>query len=292
MTEIKYTDLLQKYDTAARAIPGVVSMFSAERFVLVILYDILNVTGDMTSPEYLNLLAMTTSRISDIAGTASRIEEYLKSGKGSSLSDSLYIKKAILDISKQSKNAGIDEISAVMLLTNIFSTPNASLPELIVQRQEEHYQAAEPEKQAESTESAEQEKLPAKTVKEKIACLVSDVKRIRSELKSKVYGQDNAVNVFVTGYFQAMMLSMLDKSRRKPRATFLFAGPPGVGKTFLAETAAQTLGLPFKRFDMSEYCDKEAAIEFCGRGSAKRYCDRKASYLLLRYGQRIRACCA
>ena len=31
----------------------------------------------------------------------------------------------------------------------------------------------------------------------------------------------------------------MDKGRRRPRASFLFAGPPGVGKTFLAETAAE-----------------------------------------------------
>lgn len=60
------------------------------------------------------------------------------------------------------------------------------------------------------------------------------------------------------------MLSMMDKSRKRPRATFLFAGPPGVGKTFLAEKAAEVLKIPFMRFDMSEYADKEANLEFCG----------------------------
>jgi ATP-dependent Clp protease ATP-binding subunit ClpA len=57
---------------------------------------------------------------------------------------------------------------------------------------------------------------------------------------------------------------MIDKSRRRPRATFLFAGPPGVGKTYLAEKAAEALKLPFKRFDMSEYSDDESVVEFCG----------------------------
>lgn len=57
---------------------------------------------------------------------------------------------------------------------------------------------------------------------------------------------------------------MTDIDRKKPRATYLFAGPPGVGKTFLAEVAAEKLSLPFMRFDMSEYADKEANLEFCG----------------------------
>jgi len=100
--------------------------------------------------------------------------------------------------------------------------------------------------------------------KEKINSLVSTVKSIRKELQDSVYGQDNAINTFVTGYFQANMLAMIDKSRKRPKATFLFAGPPGVGKTFLAEKVAELLKLPFKRFDMSEYVDKEASIEFCG----------------------------
>lgn len=110
--------------------------------------------------------------------------------------------------------------------------------------------------------------------KAQMSALVSDVRRVRTVLQNSVYGQDNAINVFVTGYFQANMLSMIDRSRKRPRATFLFAGPPGVGKTFLAEKAAQALKLPFMRFDMSEYADKEANIEFCG--SDKVYKNGKA----------------
>ena len=111
-------------------------------------------------------------------------------------------------------------------------------------------------------------------VKSEIADLVSDVKRIRKELQAAVYGQDNAINVFVTGYFQASMRAMMDDYRKRPLATFLFAGHPGVGKTFLAEKAAETLKLPFMRFDMSEYADKEANLEFCG--SDKVYKNGKA----------------
>ncbi len=99
-----------------------------------------------------------------------------------------------------------------------------------------------------------------------MASVVDEVKRIREQLKEKIFGQDNAINVFVTGYFRARMLAMTDKTRRRPKATFLFAGPPGVGKTFLAESVAEALNMKdkFRIYDMSEYCDKEAAIEFCG----------------------------
>ncbi len=114
-----------------------------------------------------------------------------------------------------------------------------------------------------STETGESTGTP-KGVKDEMASLVAEVKDIRRQLRQTVFGQDEAINVFATGYFQARILTMTDKSRRRPAATFLFAGPPGVGKTFLAEQVAQVLKLPFMRFDMSEYSDKEANIEFCG----------------------------
>ncbi len=94
--------------------------------------------------------------------------------------------------------------------------------------------------------------------------LTQKVKNVRDTLKGIVFGQDHAVNLFAGGYFQGELLAMSDKERVRPRATFLFAGPPGVGKTLLAEEAAKALGLPFMRFDMSEYADKEANIEFAG----------------------------
>lgn len=88
--------------------------------------------------------------------------------------------------------------------------------------------------------------------------------KVQATLMSKIFGQDQAINSFVSGYFRAEMMSQTQKGSRAPRATFLFAGPPGVGKTYLAESAAAALGLPFMRFDMSEYADKEANFSFCG----------------------------
>ncbi|MBE6554427.1 MAG: AAA family ATPase [Ruminococcaceae bacterium] len=100
--------------------------------------------------------------------------------------------------------------------------------------------------------------------KEQLCELVENTRKIQNTLLEVIYGQDQAVNAFASGYFQAQMMALSRKENTKPQATFLFAGPPGVGKTFLAETAAAALGLPFRRFDMSEYADKEANIEFCG----------------------------
>ena len=94
--------------------------------------------------------------------------------------------------------------------------------------------------------------------------IVQTTRNIQNVLLENVYGQDQAVNSFVSGYFQAQLMACSRKETKKPQATFLFAGPPGVGKTFLAEKVAESLGLPYQRFDMSEYSDKEANLEFCG----------------------------
>ena len=100
--------------------------------------------------------------------------------------------------------------------------------------------------------------------KDTMTSLVEIVKQTRAALLERIYGQDNAVSVFTNGYFQGELVSLIDEHRSRPRATFLFAGPPGVGKTYLAETAAEVLKLPYKRFDMSEYSDKESTIPLCG----------------------------
>ena len=100
--------------------------------------------------------------------------------------------------------------------------------------------------------------------KEFLTDLTEDVKKKYAQLVGTVLGQEHAVSQFISGFFRSELIAKTAEKRNHPRATFLFAGPPGVGKTFLAETVASMLDLPFERFDMSEYCDKEAALEFIG----------------------------
>ena len=100
--------------------------------------------------------------------------------------------------------------------------------------------------------------------KETLAQLVNRVKDGQKYAMEVVFGQDHAISSFVEGYFQSEIASMTEQNVGKPKAVFLFAGPPGVGKTFLAEQTSKLLGLPFKRFNMSEFSTREASIQLIG----------------------------
>ena len=94
--------------------------------------------------------------------------------------------------------------------------------------------------------------------------LAQRLRRLRGELLSKVFGQDHAVHAFVEGLFNAQVVAHADTARKAPCAVFVFAGPPGVGKTFLAELGASHLERPFKRFDMTSYSDHQQHMQLVG----------------------------
>ena len=87
------------------------------------------------------------------------------------------------------------------------------------------------------------------------------LKSIESDLKAVIFGQDRAVQKVA----ECIQITHLGLGReRKPRGSFLFAGPTGVGKTELARQLAQLMGVPFLRFDMSEYMEKHAVSRLIG----------------------------
>jgi cell division protease FtsH len=87
--------------------------------------------------------------------------------------------------------------------------------------------------------------------------LTETLRRLRADLLSKVYGQDHAIHAFVEGLFNSEVTAVADSKRGPPRSLFVFTGPVGVGKTYLAELGAALLGRPCKRFDMSAYAGQE-----------------------------------
>lgn len=94
--------------------------------------------------------------------------------------------------------------------------------------------------------------------------LTDKVQEMREALLENVMGQDHAVHGFCEGIFNSEVLMQADEKRVRPRAVFTFAGPPGVGKTYLAEQAAKYLGRPFKRFDMTEYSGHDSHFGLIG----------------------------
>ncbi len=168
-------------------------------------------------------------------------------------------------------------IDTVLVMKMILAEPTATIRKYITEASASQKQSAEQPPAAfdkTPSEAAKSKKASAAAGSEKAAAKaggahilakeVMDIQNIQNKLLDRVYGQDHAINTFVSGYFQSRLMARSKKNGPKPQATFLFAGPPGVGKTFLAETVAGALGLPYQRFDMSEYSDKEANFEFCG----------------------------
>jgi len=84
---------------------------------------------------------------------------------------------------------------------------------------------------------------------------------LEGTLLGSVFGQDAAVRTVVRAVKRARAgLGGVDK----PTGSFLFTGPTGVGKTELAKQLAKALGVPFLRFDMSEYMEKHAVSRLIG----------------------------
>jgi len=80
-------------------------------------------------------------------------------------------------------------------------------------------------------------------------------------IKERIFGQDQAVNAVV----KAVKRSRAGfRDENKPVANFLFVGPTGVGKTELARSLADTMGITMHRFDMSEYQEKHTVSRLVG----------------------------
>lgn len=84
---------------------------------------------------------------------------------------------------------------------------------------------------------------------------------LESRLESKVFGQEEAISQVVN----AVKFSKAGLSNEgMPLASLLFVGPTGVGKTEIARSLADELGIKLIRFDMSEYGEKHAVAKLIG----------------------------
>lgn len=88
--------------------------------------------------------------------------------------------------------------------------------------------------------------------------------RLDKTLKETVIGQDQAVDA-VSRAIKRARVGL--KSPEKPVGSFIFVGPTGVGKTYLAKTLAQSLfddQEAMIRVDMSEYMEKHSVSRLVG----------------------------
>ncbi len=84
---------------------------------------------------------------------------------------------------------------------------------------------------------------------------------LEASLKKVVFGQDAAVDLVARAIKRSRAgLGGMDR----PIGCFLFTGPTGVGKTELSKQLANVLGVPFLRYDMSEYMEKHAVSRLIG----------------------------
>ena len=102
---------------------------------------------------------------------------------------------------------------------------------------------------------------------------------LREALNAKVIGQENAVEMLTAAYIRTSIMP----APSNPRGVFTFMGPPGVGKTLLARTFADSLGtLEAEEYqvitiDLSTYSGPQAHEQLFGTSTM--YKDSKAGIL-------------
>ncbi len=101
-------------------------------------------------------------------------------------------------------------------------------------------------------------RIPPKSVSkndsEMLASLAGDLKRV-------VFGQDSAIEQLAAAIKMARAGL---REPQKPIGCYLFAGPTGVGKTEVARSLANVMGIELLRFDMSEYMERHTVSRLIG----------------------------
>ncbi len=159
----------------------------------------------------------------------------------------------------------LDEVGAVVKLRKTATTEPSNKEEQVKSKQSQTKQKILPKIPYIKIGSKDVEALvariaqiPSQTIK------ASDKKTLASlepDLKKTIYGQEEAITKIV----QSIQLSRSGlQEEDKPVGSFLFCGPTGVGKTELSKQLAKHLGIPFIRFDMSEYMEKHTVSRLIG----------------------------
>jgi ATP-dependent Clp protease ATP-binding subunit ClpA len=101
-------------------------------------------------------------------------------------------------------------------------------------------------------------RIPPKSVSKNDAEML---KSLNDDLKRVVFGQNSAIDALAA----AIKMSRAGlREPQKPIGCYLFAGPTGVGKTEVARSLANVMGIELLRFDMSEYMERHTVSRLIG----------------------------
>jgi len=101
-------------------------------------------------------------------------------------------------------------------------------------------------------------RIPPKSVSKNDAEMLGS---LTNDLKRVVFGQDNAIDQLTSAIKMARAGL---REPQKPIGCYLFAGPTGVGKTEVARSLANIMGIELLRFDMSEYMERHTVSRLIG----------------------------
>lgn len=87
------------------------------------------------------------------------------------------------------------------------------------------------------------------------------LRELESDLISNVVGQDHAMKS-LAGSVKVASVGLREDN--KPLASYLMVGPTGVGKTEAAKQLSETLGMPLKRYNMSEFMQPHTVAKLLG----------------------------
>lgn len=288
MAELKNNSLLEKIIQYSKTIGGGdQNSLTVERFIVSVIDAVSGVPEiELTDDEQETLEQMLFSRFAisreELPALKALFTSQIEENQTSFVS-SMHMRTCIYKARQDAQNSGMEQLTAEVVLKKIFENPNAFMMQAFgatfkkdddEETPEQPQEAPAPAGETEEAAPAEQTDAPATPQAEttpvnprsSIEALSKKVSMIREKLNQVVFGQENAIEVFTTGYFQSEMIRATDDTRTRPAGIFLFAGPPGVGKTFLVKNIVDVLGMQkkFVSFDMSEYADHNAHMELIG----------------------------